>query len=507
MEAAQLLVAVTVPVLVLMFGWLANRSLKRLETRQAANQNLIEKRIQVYDQMAEDMNSIFCFFLRVGHYKDITPDGMIEIKRRVDRRAHTQRPFFDPAHQQRYLEFMDACFSTHTGVAQHAKIRADPARYRAEFARLLTPWNDAWDQMFVSDLSADRGATDLETADEVTRRTVNESYEALMDSFSKEMGIPAPPDEEHWWRRRRSGEQTAHRPTGIAGHGPQADPSPTPAGDESLPLEISLDGASNFRDMGGYATTRGTVRFSEVYRSGRLPKLTDDDLSVLEALGIRTVVTLLTADDVDEYGPDRLPTGARLVELPIDSPTATELANGARTALSTGDFSAIPPAMNLRIHRLLVVDGRAQYGDLLRLIADSENRPLVFHCSHGVHRTGTAAAILLALLGVDWATIRDDYLASNIAREREVTAQLARMQEAVAHARGVPAGEIDMTNMEAFMIQDGSYIDASRDQVQIDYRSFDDYARSGLGCPDDLIDSLRDQLIDPEGRSAPTSPP
>ena len=227
MEAAQLLVAVTLPILVLVFGWLANRSLKRLETRQAANQNLIEKRIQVYDQMADDLNSLYCFFLRIGHYKEITPDEMIEIKRRVDRRAHTQRPFFDPAHQRRYLDLMDTCFRTHTGVGQTAKIRADPARYRAEFARLKTPWNDAWDQMFVGDLAADRGTSDLEAADKATRRDVNESYEALMDSFSTQMGMPAPATDEHWWQHRRSGEPNDQNPIESAAHDPQAERSPS----------------------------------------------------------------------------------------------------------------------------------------------------------------------------------------------------------------------------------------------------------------------------------------
>ena len=225
MEAAQLLVAVTVPILVLVFGWLANRSLKRLETRQAANQNLIEKRIQVYDLMSEDLNSTYCFFLRIGHYKEITPDEMIEIKRRVDRRAHTQRPFFDPAHQRHYLDFMDTCFRTHTGVAQHAKIRADPSMYRAEFAELRTPWNNAWDPMFVDDLAADRGTTDLEAADRATRRVVDDSYEALMDSFSTQMGMPAPSTDAHWWRRKR-GRRTDEPPTGTAADDPRAERSP-----------------------------------------------------------------------------------------------------------------------------------------------------------------------------------------------------------------------------------------------------------------------------------------
>ena len=124
------------------------------------------------------------------------------------------------------------------------------------------------------------------------------------------------------------------------------------------PRRIQLRGATNFRDLGSYTAAGGVVKMGEVYRSGRLAGLTDADVAVLEDRGIRTVVTLLTADDVEEYGPDRLPPGGRLVELPIDSDTATELAARARAALATGDFSSIPPEWNLEIHRLLVVDGR-----------------------------------------------------------------------------------------------------------------------------------------------------
>ena len=265
--------------------------------------------------------------------------------------------------------------------------------------------------------------------------------------------------------------------------------------ENDVPRLIRLDGASNFRDLGGYTSTEGVVRTGEVYRSDRLAGLTDADVAVLDDLGIRTVVTLLTADDVEEYGPDRMPAGSRLVELPIDSETATELASRARSALATGDFSSIPPELNLDIHRLLVADGRRQYGELMRLIADSENRPLVFHCSHGVHRTGTGAAILLSLLGIDWVTVRDDYLVSNLGREEKVGARLTQMRAAAAAARGVDPQEIDMTNMEAFMIQDGTYVDASRDQVVQDYGSFDTYFRAGLGLTDAEIRQAREQLI------------
>jgi hypothetical protein len=61
------------------------------------------------------------------------------------------------------------------------------------------------------------------------------------------------------------------------------------------------------------------------------------------------VVTLLTDNDVEEYGPHRMPSGARLVELPIDSEPATRLATRARSAPASSDVSSIPPELNLDI--------------------------------------------------------------------------------------------------------------------------------------------------------------
>ncbi|NCF68661.1 MAG: protein-tyrosine-phosphatase, partial [Chloroflexi bacterium] len=145
---------------------------------------------------------------------------------------------------------------------------------------------------------------------------------------------------------------------------------------------IDLAGQANFRDLGGYQTIDGrSLKWGQVYRSGRLVKLTDEDLVRLEQLGIRTVVNLLTEDDKEATGRDRLPAGAQLVSLPIDSDTATRLSNQATAALKSGDFSKMPVELNAEIHRILEHDGRKQYATLLRLIADPANRPLVFHCS------------------------------------------------------------------------------------------------------------------------------
>lgn len=260
---------------------------------------------------------------------------------------------------------------------------------------------------------------------------------------------------------------------------------------------IPLQGQSNFRDLGGYQIGDGrTVKWDEVYRSGRFPKLTDDDVACLENLDIKTVVNLLTPEDIETYGRDLLPVGVREVPLPIDSKTATELANMLNKALKTSDFSLIDVAMNPEIHRLLIHDGQEQYAVLLRAIADPDNRPLVFHCSHGVHRTGTGAAILLSALGVPWDVVREDYLLSNKYRHDEVQKRLGQLRQMAAEKRGISPEQVDMNNMEAFLIQDGAYIDASKAEMIDEFGSVNSYITDGLGLSDREIQKLRNELLE-----------
>ncbi len=259
---------------------------------------------------------------------------------------------------------------------------------------------------------------------------------------------------------------------------------------------IPLDGQSNFRDIGGYLTTDGrTVRWGEVYRSGRLDHLSEPDVAWLDSLGIRTVVNFLTPDEVERGGPDRLPPGVREVPLPIVSGNAAALTGVVNEARRTGDFSLLPPTINPEIHQLLIKEATAEYAALLRAAADPANRPLVLHCSHGIHRTGTASAILLSALGVPWETVREDYLLSNVYRAEEVDGRLAKLREMSAAAQGIAPEEVDMAGANAFYILDGSYIDASLDEAIASYGSMEDYIRDGLGITDDEVARLRSTLL------------
>jgi len=260
---------------------------------------------------------------------------------------------------------------------------------------------------------------------------------------------------------------------------------------------VVLDGQPNFRDLGGYETVDGrTVKWGQVYRSGELPRLTDADVARLEKLGIRTVVNFLTEEEIEVRGPDRLPAGVTEIGLPMESGNMGDLTNVVLEARTTGDFSKVPPDLNPDLHRRLMVEARDYYASLLREIADPANRPLVFHCSHGVHRTGTATAILLSALGVPWETVREDYLLSNTYRHQEIEHRLTQLRDLYAEANGIPPEEVDTTNMNAFYILQDAYIDAALEQAIEDHGSMESYIRDGLGLSDEDVAALKKQLLE-----------
>ena len=52
-----------------------------------------------------------------------------------------------------------------------------------------------------------------------------------------------------------------------------------------------------------------------------------------------------------------------------------------------------------------------------------------------------------------------------------------------------------MTNMEAFLIQDGAYIDATNDEICTDFGSMAGYIQGGLGLSQQEIFQLQESLL------------
>jgi protein-tyrosine phosphatase len=244
-----------------------------------------------------------------------------------------------------------------------------------------------------------------------------------------------------------------------------------------LPYVVALEGGSNFRDLGGYATTDGrTVRRGSVFRSAHLGTLTDADRLAIGRLGVRTVVDLRGVNEAAET-PHRVEgLGCRIVGAPIE-PSGGEKIRHAVADSSVNPFLIVQlMTENYRDYPRRCTPG---FHTLFSALSDDDHRPLVFHCTAGKDRTGFASALLLTLLGVPWETVMEDYLRTN--------------DLWIGHIGRYP--ELDIDTRAAIVEARTPYLEAAFDVVRADYGSPEAFAEKTLGLDATLRDRLKADLL------------
>jgi protein-tyrosine phosphatase len=61
----------------------------------------------------------------------------------------------------------------------------------------------------------------------------------------------------------------------------------------------------------------------------------------------------------------------------------------------------------------------------------------------------------------------------------------------------LPPEEVDTANLEAFYRLEGSYIDATLEEIEKRYGSMEAFLRDGLGIDDDTLSRLKESLLSP----------
>ncbi|MGL9618005.1 tyrosine-protein phosphatase [Bradyrhizobium sp. U531] len=222
---------------------------------------------------------------------------------------------------------------------------------------------------------------------------------------------------------------------------------------------LALQGASNFRDLGGYKTTDGrTTRWRHIFRSNHLGQLTADDVAIVRALGVRSAF--------DFRGREEREAGVCVVnEITVHSlPIEPTVVAALRAEIAGGTLTA-PVALELmrESYRNYVRHNtqtfRSLFGHLLE-----DRAPLVIHCTAGKDRTGFASALILHALGVPDEIIAEDYLLTNQHYKRDATAA-TDLPEDVRNAIG---------SVET------SYLAAAFEAVGREYGDLETYLRDGL---------------------------
>jgi protein-tyrosine phosphatase len=231
--------------------------------------------------------------------------------------------------------------------------------------------------------------------------------------------------------------------------------SPSPA------RHLNLAGASNFRDLGGYAAQDGRiVRWRKLFRSNHLGHLTPADIAVLRQFGVRSAFDFRGKDERSEAlcGVHDIETHSLTVE-----PTVVA---ALRAIHAAGRPATADDALEVMrdSYRGYVEHNTPRFRALFAHLLE-DRAPLVIHCTAGKDRTGFACALILHTLGVSEDIISEDYLLTNRFYRRDPN-----------HSTDLP----DEIRQVLGSVQ-ASFLAAAFEAIEADYGDLESYLRDGLG--------------------------
>jgi protein-tyrosine phosphatase len=264
---------------------------------------------------------------------------------------------------------------------------------------------------------------------------------------------------------------------------------------QERPRVVKLEGARNFRDIGGYPTTDGKhVKWGRVFRSDALHNLTDGDYETLSKLGIRTVCDFRSEIERQREATKwRATPSAEILVLDIMA------ANPARANEDpTKSFMArlMQPGFDASKAAAMMADSMGEmattagplYGKMIKRILEVD-APLVYHCTAGKDRTGLATALLMKTLGVKDEAIYEDYLLVNKLVPPEMMAANLKRMEAML-------GKVDPELMRPLMGTRREWLEGAFQTIEKQHGSFKNYRVKVMGVSDKDVRALRKRLLE-----------
>ncbi len=239
----------------------------------------------------------------------------------------------------------------------------------------------------------------------------------------------------YWWVEAENGDETVRSEVGTVDimWGPRM---------------VTVGGSYNCRDMGGWLASDGRrIKEGIVYRTAHLDTLTEAGRStLLEDFGVKTDLDL-RAGAASEYG----------------------YLNGVGPLGPTAQFINVS---GVNYAPALTASGTK---DALKVFADIDNYPIVFHCLGGADRTGTLAVLLEALCGCsEQICVADFELTSGRGRTHTTYGSFAGLMSSLKGysgatlqdksknvMKGLGLTEMEISNIYSILMSDSALFDTS----------------------------------------------
>lgn len=252
--------------------------------------------------------------------------------------------------------------------------------------------------------------------------------------------------------------------------------------------KLALQGAANFRDLGGYASRDGgRLKWGKLYRSSKLSALTESDARYVRRLGLTLVCDFRQILE-QQLEPSQLckQSEHRLASLPImPGSSRSFIENLHNGIIAVDDAAGLMEEMN----RDFVANQMPQYAEMFQLLLAGDQQMLI-HCASGKDRTSFGAALILDVLGVEEEAIIDDYLLTN--RYLPIDEEVEKLSRQFTDNRGAPvADEV----LRALMEVRPEYLRACFEEIRQRYESKQHFYETALSLDHNKLARLKERYL------------
>ena len=233
--------------------------------------------------------------------------------------------------------------------------------------------------------------------------------------------------------------------------------------------QIQLEGALNFRELGGYITKDGRkVKKGLFIRGGKLSSLTLSDLEIIQSYHIKHILDFRSKVE-SSIDPD-----PSLEGVVYENMSPMLYSDGSEVDFSPEGIEKLQRVFQKGDHNgfvelnISIFFHNPVYQHLFDLMSNQQV-PILYHCTAGKDRTGVASVLILLALGCDEETVIKDYLLTNKYREPFILDYASKHQEELNNGT---------LTMESIRTREGvseNTLRLSLERIKEQYSSYDEF--------------------------------
>ena len=257
--------------------------------------------------------------------------------------------------------------------------------------------------------------------------------------------------------------------------------------------QIGITSAHNARQLGGYVIGGKQVRKDLLLRSARLSELSAEDSALLADKYRVQCIYDFRGQDESISAPDVIPADARYLSISLpfagkESSSVSFRSEEEKIAMLL-EYADNPMIQDMCMHMYDKIFFEEQSQEVYRrffadlMTVDPEDGAVLWHCTQGKDRAGSASAMLLAALGADRGLIMADFTLSKDYYD-PMTAMIKTENESQRNV------------INTLISANPVVFEATLDKVDEIYGSLRNYLTECIGVTPEMMEILRERYLE-----------